>query len=197
MKRWDSERSLPVHRLPGGGRGSVYALAAELDAWLTSGSAIEGDEEEASTPEFVEEAEEIPVAPAFVNESAPPSLAGAAAARPSLRRKWALPLAVLFLVGIAGAAVQLAMSRHGDPWISTTVSSLTAKSEPKTNPTASPALSDSEKRLAHELYLKGLYEWNQRSPDSLNRALDDFTQSAVHDPNDAESYLGLADTYGA
>ena len=32
---------------------------------------------------------------------------------------------------------------------------------------------------------------------AVNRALDDFTQSAVHDPNDAESYLGLADTYGA
>src|ERR1700685_4384659 len=36
-KRWESERSLPVHRLPGGGRGSVYALAAELDEWLKSG----------------------------------------------------------------------------------------------------------------------------------------------------------------
>lgn len=32
--RWASERGLPVHRVPGPGRGSVYALEGEVDAWL-------------------------------------------------------------------------------------------------------------------------------------------------------------------
>lgn len=33
---WAAESGLPVHRMPGPGRGSVYALAAEVDAWLES-----------------------------------------------------------------------------------------------------------------------------------------------------------------
>ena len=49
--------------------------------------------------------------------------------------------------------------------------------------------------MAHDLYLKGRFEWNQRTPDTLNRALDDFTQSIVHNPNDALAYAGLADAY--
>ncbi len=34
--RWANERGLPVHRVPGGRTGTVYALRSELDAWLSS-----------------------------------------------------------------------------------------------------------------------------------------------------------------
>lgn len=34
--RWERDRGLPVHRLPGGGRSGVYALIFELEAWRTS-----------------------------------------------------------------------------------------------------------------------------------------------------------------
>lgn len=34
--RWAKDRGLPVHRVPGGHTGSVYALRTELDAWLAS-----------------------------------------------------------------------------------------------------------------------------------------------------------------
>ena len=34
--RWAIERGLPVHRVPGGRTGTVYALRSELDAWLAS-----------------------------------------------------------------------------------------------------------------------------------------------------------------
>lgn len=34
VMRWATDRNLPVHRIPGKGRGSVYALSEELDAWL-------------------------------------------------------------------------------------------------------------------------------------------------------------------
>jgi hypothetical protein len=57
------------------------------------------------------------------------------------------------------------------------------------------SVSDPQRQLAHDLYLKGRYEWAQRTPDSLNRALDYFTQSIVHDPGNAQAYVGLADTY--
>jgi hypothetical protein len=54
---------------------------------------------------------------------------------------------------------------------------------------------DVEKRLAHDFYLQGRFEWNKRTPESLKRALDDFTQSLVHDSSNAQTYAGLADTY--
>lgn len=36
VQRWETERSLPVRRLPGGDKPGVYALTPELDAWLRS-----------------------------------------------------------------------------------------------------------------------------------------------------------------
>jgi hypothetical protein len=35
--RWEHERGLPVHRVPGGKRGSVFAFADEVDRWLNHG----------------------------------------------------------------------------------------------------------------------------------------------------------------
>ena len=51
VKRWETERGLPIHRLPGGGRGSVHAITAELDEWLVSAEVLEieiGEEEGAA-----------------------------------------------------------------------------------------------------------------------------------------------------
>jgi tetratricopeptide (TPR) repeat protein len=48
---------------------------------------------------------------------------------------------------------------------------------------------------AQDLYLKGRYFWNRRTPDDLNKAVDYFTQAIVKDPNDAQAYVGLADCY--
>jgi DNA-binding winged helix-turn-helix (wHTH) protein/Tfp pilus assembly protein PilF len=48
---------------------------------------------------------------------------------------------------------------------------------------------------AEEFYLKGRYYWEKRTPDSLNKAVDSFTQAIVHDPNYSQAYVGLADSY--
>jgi tetratricopeptide (TPR) repeat protein len=48
---------------------------------------------------------------------------------------------------------------------------------------------------AEDFYLKGRYDWNQRTPASLNQAVDDFTQAIVRDPGYAAAYVGLADCY--
>jgi len=37
VKRWETERGLPVHRMPGSGRGRVSAYTAELSQWLDAG----------------------------------------------------------------------------------------------------------------------------------------------------------------
>ena len=50
-------------------------------------------------------------------------------------------------------------------------------------------------REAEEFYLKGRYYWEKRTPDSLNKAVDSFMQSIVHDPGYAPAYIGLADCY--
>lgn len=50
-------------------------------------------------------------------------------------------------------------------------------------------------REAEEFYLKGRYYWQKRTPDSLNKAVDSFTQAIVHDPSYAPAYVGLADCY--
>ncbi len=48
---------------------------------------------------------------------------------------------------------------------------------------------------ARDFYLKGRFFWNKRTPESLNQAVDAFTQAIVHDPNYAPAYMGLADSY--
>jgi len=37
VQRWAAERGLPVHRLPGGVRPRVFAVASDVDAWLGAG----------------------------------------------------------------------------------------------------------------------------------------------------------------
>ena len=49
---------------------------------------------------------------------------------------------------------------------------------------------------AYELYLKGRYEWNKRTPASLAAAISYFQQALAKDSAYAMPYLGLADVYG-
>ena len=48
---------------------------------------------------------------------------------------------------------------------------------------------------AYELYLRGRYEWHQRSPTTMRTAIKDFEQSGKLDPNNALAFAGLADCY--
>jgi hypothetical protein len=49
VARWEEQRRLPVHRVPGGRRSNVFAYVDELDRWLASPGA-EADAAAASTP---------------------------------------------------------------------------------------------------------------------------------------------------
>src|SRR6202041_2229349 len=48
---------------------------------------------------------------------------------------------------------------------------------------------------SYESYLKGRYFWNKRTAEGLKVALAYFNQAAEEDPNYAQAYSGLADTY--
>ncbi len=41
VRRWAADKGLPVHRVPGGGRSTVYAYRHDLDHWLKSHGEIE------------------------------------------------------------------------------------------------------------------------------------------------------------
>src|SRR5215470_6113420 len=56
---------------------------------------------------------------------------------------------------------------------------------------ASPAL-DSQ---AHDLYLKGLYFWNKRTVEGFQQAIHYFKNAIDIDPNYAQAYTGLANSY--
>jgi len=49
---------------------------------------------------------------------------------------------------------------------------------------------------AYEFYLRGRYFWNKRTGDGLTRAIEEFQQAIDRDPNYAQGYVGLADSYG-
>jgi serine/threonine protein kinase/Tfp pilus assembly protein PilF len=48
---------------------------------------------------------------------------------------------------------------------------------------------------AYQLYLRGRYHWNKRTPESMNRGIEYFKQALEKDPQYALAYAGLADCY--
>jgi TolB-like protein/DNA-binding winged helix-turn-helix (wHTH) protein/Flp pilus assembly protein TadD len=48
---------------------------------------------------------------------------------------------------------------------------------------------------AHDAYLKGRYSWNKRTADGLQKAAAYFTEATKIDPQYAQAYSGLADSY--
>ena len=189
VKRWGKSRGLPIHRVPGIAKTSVYAYPAELNQWLESTRAFEADSE----PD-IEEKPEIADSRAVAVAAARAPADGSAEAYHgpwSPKRKWATALAafVVFAVGL-DATARLT--------VGASAASVARRFWSHRSPSAersTPPVSDFDKSQANDFYLRGRYEWNQRTPESLNRALDFFTQAIVHDPGDARAYAGLADTY--
>jgi len=201
VKRWEKERGLPTHRIPGEGRPSVFAYTTELQEWICS-SGDEGssqiDEESRETTVIVES--KLASAPlgAAITDAALPLHDAQQKASPTLHKAFpnlrqsigSLAICGLLLLCLTAASLVLVK------WRRSIVTAAPRNSNVRLLPDATlPASSNLEKVIAHDLYLHGRYEWNQRTPDSLNRAVDNFTQAIVHDPNFAEAYAGLAESY--
>jgi TolB-like protein/Tfp pilus assembly protein PilF len=62
-------------------------------------------------------------------------------------------------------------------------------------PPADQKANPSVDQQAYELYLRGEYWWNQRSPSALWKAVDYFNQAIARQPLYSRAYLGLAETY--
>jgi TolB-like protein/DNA-binding winged helix-turn-helix (wHTH) protein len=48
---------------------------------------------------------------------------------------------------------------------------------------------------AYDLYLKGRFYWNQRTPDAIKKSIQYFQQATAEDANFASAWAGLADAY--
>ncbi len=48
---------------------------------------------------------------------------------------------------------------------------------------------------AYQLYLRGRFNWNKRTADALQRAVELYNQAIEKDPTYAQAYTGLAETY--
>jgi tetratricopeptide (TPR) repeat protein len=175
VKRWERSRSLPVHRIPGGERGGVFAYTAELTRWLNTPLA------RTDPPALV--LESLPVeAPPSVLNSTPIAAGESPAASPAASKHW---LTGVLVTG--GIAATIAFMIHAVPLHLHGVAS-----HPGPSLTHVSRVQNAE---AEELYLRGRYYWNRRTGDDLNHAVEDFTQAIAHDPTDAKAYAGLADSY--
>jgi tetratricopeptide (TPR) repeat protein len=169
VKRWEKERGLPVHRVPGPVRSGVFAYTGELSEWLNlaapessvqlSGAEGNGSSTGAVEPTISKGLEAPPVVPA--------------SSKFQVARILGLLLAVLLGTLVLKHQVQPS-----------------ADSTRSNSPVPHRANPEAE-----DFYLKGRYFWNKRTPEDLNKALDLFTQAIVRDPGYAQAYVGLADCY--
>jgi len=188
VKRWEITRGLPVHRVPGGGRASVYANTDELIEWLKGKSdAVEPDQTGNSGPSLE--------ASASVQKQANDGISGAATSvdgRVGQRRTggtvrgapllWRQMRYVALAMAIV-AALAILGEIHRNSSARATHKEATASPRHTVDPEA------------EQLYLKGIYYFNKRTPDTLHQAVDYFTQAVVRDPQYAQAYVGLADCY--
>ncbi len=195
VRRWEKERALPVHRVPGGGRGGVYAYPSELKDWLKGrASDLDANASEAVPAPLENPASDtLPSAGQgsenWSSESASaspttnsPELARVLEIRPAGNSPAKTPAArnlawLVPLLAVAGLIFVLSFSHRETRY---------------KHALAAPHTPNAE---AQELYLKGEYHWTKRTPEDLNKAVDYFTQAIVKDSSYAQAYVGLADCY--
>jgi len=118
VKRWETERGLPVHRVPGGGRSAVFAHSNELADWL------EGRSEELDAEDSASAAVEVrrtdlaeaavlpaPAPPAPVTGITPPPV-------PAARRNWPPSRLAAWLVPlllVAGLVTYFSIGQSSGP----------------------------------------------------------------------------------
>lgn len=187
VERWEKQRGLPVRRLPGTGRATVYALISELDAWLASTPVRDPDAFPATSPAPPPDAQEVATASLAGTLASPEVTLAAApavqvgAGRPLL--PWTAALVAVLLLG--GSLLMISAwsrSRHPAPKSADPVR--WSKLVP-TSPV--PGVED--------LYLRGCYQEEQRTPDALRHAEEAFTGAIARDAHYAPAYAGLASTY--
>jgi tetratricopeptide (TPR) repeat protein len=199
-----------IYRVPGSARGGVFAYAEELAEWLKTPSHVldSGEVKPAKLSTYDSQGKIPPAVEHNINEH---GLAATveATTRPSSRES-VIPIraamadtgrsaALDTARGLAPAASRLGAAKPF-LWIvplalmvgTFLIFSVGHRETRFKNALAAPHVPSAE---AQDLYLKGRYYFEKRTPDDLNKAVDFFTQAIVHDPGYPAPYVGLADTY--
>jgi Tfp pilus assembly protein PilF len=213
VERWEKQRGLPVRRVPGAGRATVYALISELDEWLenTNTTASQNPDPSLDTPpsetirigSAVEPLDRSRAPRAFEptatftthaeNGRPDQTRPFAAPARSSpynlLRKRWIAAAALTVAAGMACVLAAPVIRNRAKPRPESTPKALIPAGGTRPVPYRSPVPG------VDDLYLRGVYSSEQRTPESLQHSLQDFSAAAAKDPSYAPAYVGLANTY--
>jgi Tfp pilus assembly protein PilF len=217
VRRWERERRLPVHRVPGGERSGVFAYVAELESWLHDSTPASGSSTGSGASEKAADAAAAPAIDTAAESSSVASqdeVFGSGGAAPGTRMASFSAFRSLNSADAGFAAESMARaaedigarhaplplpSRHYQAislllllTAAIGISAAVVRYQ-ETRPVKTAAHRPNAE--AQELYLRGRYYWNLRTEEGLNSALDLFTQSIVNDPHYAGAYAGLADAY--
>jgi tetratricopeptide (TPR) repeat protein len=262
VERWEKQRGLPVRRMPGAGRATVYALISELDEWLASskpdeleienaedglarngasgnGANMDGAREhiaeerqsgassvslvqdltdhfEAGTETFgtngsgstEDVAPEASGGIGGIPDTVAAAQPGASVMKPPARwgwvATWATVLGLCFVLVLVVPAVRgrLHFGRGAKGAASSTEVNSGLREKPNSNTGERPDAGANSELHEHsrvagvdDIYLEGVYSLEQRTPESLERAEQDFSSAIAKDGNYAPAYAGLADTY--
>jgi tetratricopeptide (TPR) repeat protein len=257
VERWEKLRGLPVRRMPGEGRATVYALISELDEWLASSKPDETEVENADPARTgsrtigsgaSEDGVVVPGAGAgsaaqaqsfagnpqagtelFAANTEPRENGAAeAAAEAQIATKikgrnsaavwreagrweqiasWTLLAGLGLYIVLALPAVRRGL--HFGPGPNGASSGAASGGASKglgesgSGQTSGAALGapgsapreHSQVAGVDDLYLAGVYSLEQRTPESLEHAEQDFASAIQKDAHYAPAYAGLADTY--
>lgn len=238
VRRWERERGLPVHRVPGGERSGVFAYVRELESWLHAAlpisdgvtpeatGSVDGDypaegiagssdtsDTIASLGDEGSSTSAASTVSAFhslntidgtlVGEAAPTIASDARAKHFASNESHSVPAAILrpaaFRAVSDSHAYAAVRPRHYQAaallLLLTAAIGISASVVHYRGHKPVNAVVHQPSAEAQDLYLQGRYYWNLRTEESLNCAVDLFTQSIVHDPKYAAAYAGLADSY--
>lgn len=172
VMRWARERALPVHRLPGGKQGSVFAYERELAAWAGQAEQRDLGEERGTLTEPGPNQSEFSEP---VEHSIAPSVTAA-----SPRHGKRLFVGAGAVIAIA-AAIALASSLPG---------MLTPERTPVERAAALP-----ENRQVADDYVAARDLWARRTPADLRRAIALYEKVIAADRDFAPAYAGLAEAW--
>lgn len=199
VERWEKQRLLPVRRLPGKGRATVYALVSELDSWLSSSPMREMPAAAVSTEAtavaepggadagaVVEDRRQLGAQGTGPQHAEPHPLQHQGRGGQAFRDRWpvwavAVLVAAVVMAGLwAVARPRAGRSSHG----------LEGATGEREQPVASSPVPGVE-----QLYLRGCYQTELRTPEALRRAQDDLGAAIQKDPNYAPAFAGLANVF--
>ena len=171
VMRWARERDLPVHRLPGGVQGSVFALESELARWAIAYHDVAAEPLPEPAPGTAAPPADVPQPSVDALSSAGPSHA-----RAGWRWAW------LALIPVLGTGAFL-MAQPGSDSAPQTPRSATPRAAMPADPQAA-----SDYAAARDL-------WAQRTPASLRQSILLYGRVIAREPGFAPAHAGLAEAW--